>query len=221
MICTPPGPSDWRRGKTPMNGIRASQSLIAVIVTFGILTLASISAFAATVVYDVNRTIGAGSVIGSITTDGTFGVIHTTNISDWNLLLDDGAGNTFNLLGPLSGGNSVSFIAGTSFTATATDLSFDFSNTTWDAVLFQNPSVGSGQNFWCLMGTNTSTPLSFACPTSAETLKVPQDGDHLSVIQSGNVSVASSVPEPSTVLLLIPGLVGLAGTAWRTRRRSP
>ena len=44
----------------------------------------------ANITYNVNLTFGsAGSMVGTITTDGTIGVLSTSNIVSWNLTLAD------------------------------------------------------------------------------------------------------------------------------------
>ena len=62
-------------------------------------------------IYALNNAIGSGGVTGTIETNGTIGTLISTNILDWNLVIDDGS-NTFNLLGPLSGNNSLLFMSG-------------------------------------------------------------------------------------------------------------
>ena len=51
-----------------------------------VMLLASVTADAS-IVYNLNRTIGAGTVTGFIETDGTIGVLSTANITDWILTL--------------------------------------------------------------------------------------------------------------------------------------
>ncbi len=82
---------------------------------------------AADITYDVNLTIGAGSVTGDIITDGTIGTLFDSDIVDWNLLVNDGT-HTFDLTGPLSGDNSAFDVTLEGLTATATDLLYDFDN---------------------------------------------------------------------------------------------
>jgi hypothetical protein len=84
---------------------------------------------AASITYDVDQTIGAGGVTGDIVTDGQIGTLVQSDIVDWNLLLNDGT-NSRDLLGPLSGSNSVVFlhyITTPNLSATATQLLFNFS----------------------------------------------------------------------------------------------
>ena len=130
------------------------------------LLLASSVAYAGPL-YDINRIIGGGSVVGSIETDGTIGSLGVGRILDWNLTLNDGI-SLFTLLGPLSGNNSALSIAGSSFTASAIDLQFDFSNVSADIVVFQNPNLGSGMNLWCMEGALNTC----AGNASAETVRV-------------------------------------------------
>lgn len=67
---------------------------------------ASISS-AANITYSVNLTIGgAATATGDIVTNGTLGALYFTDVLDWNLLLNDGT-STVDLLGPLSGSNSI------------------------------------------------------------------------------------------------------------------
>ena len=80
----------------------------------------------ANIVYQLDL---GSNVTGTITTDGTTGVLQTASIVEFNIALTVGS-NTGTVTGPLSGGNYVQF--GTSggssaFTATLTALFFDFS----------------------------------------------------------------------------------------------
>ncbi|MDO6693560.1 PEP-CTERM sorting domain-containing protein [Aliiglaciecola sp. 3_MG-2023] len=159
----------------------------------------------ASLIYNVERVIGAGGVTGSITTDGFLGTLATNNIIDWDLTLNDGS-NTFNLIGPGNvGTNSDLLINGSSLTATNTDLLFDFSGV--GLVLFQNPFTGSGINFWCVEGVNS------ACASSGSSTESLYLSSMSYVVNSGVVSIAStssqSVPEPLSLALLCMGLFGL------------
>lgn len=78
---------------------------------------------AGAVVYTVDRAIGDGTVAGVIETDGTTGQLLYSNILDWSLTLDIN-GESVDLLGPLSGGNSVVSGVGILLEASASELSF-------------------------------------------------------------------------------------------------
>lgn len=82
------------------------------------------------ITYNVNQTVGTGSVTGTITTDGTIGALNIGGVDDGpigyagdivsvNLVLNDGTNAE-----PLSGG--VFSSGGTDLIASATDLTFNF-----------------------------------------------------------------------------------------------
>jgi hypothetical protein len=87
-----------------------------------------LSTLSAATLYNIDRTVGAGGVTGTILTDGTTGVLDTANVLDWNLVLSDGL-DTITLLGPQSDVNSghIVFTSTASWTATAHQLLFEFS----------------------------------------------------------------------------------------------
>jgi len=57
---------------------------------FTIMFMLSAVCCSADITYDVDQTVGIGSVKGFIETDGTTGVLGASNILNWNLLLNDG-----------------------------------------------------------------------------------------------------------------------------------
>jgi hypothetical protein len=197
-------------GRDPMRMaiVRMAKAMILV---FAVVSCATAS-FAATI-YTLNNTIGAGGVTGTIETNGTIGTLVATDITDWNIVIDDGT-NTFNLLGPSSGNNSQLFMsAGAAISATSTDLLFDFSGFT-GGVLFQNPFIGSSQNWYAFEdqadGIGTGV-------LGSENLRVGS-GTLTSEIRSG-VSVIASVeqpiPEPSAALLFGMGFEIAGWHLWK------
>jgi len=179
-----------------------------------ILAAASVSS-AANITYEVNLTIGAGSVTGDIVTDGTIGTFPATpgtdaiaDIIDWNLLLNDGT-TTFDLTGPLSGDDSTLFGSGTGgdftdLSATSTQLLFDFD---------------LGEDNELVFTTETGTALCFNA-TGDCTATGDSHGELLFIGGTSNIQFrslsgtqaigtaeASSTPEPSTFALLGAGII--------------
>jgi hypothetical protein len=48
-------------------------------------------------VYEINLSVGAGSITGVIETDGVSGELSASDVVDWNLLINNG-NRSFNLL---------------------------------------------------------------------------------------------------------------------------
>jgi hypothetical protein len=174
------------------------QRFLAFVAALGIGALLSGQSLA--IVYTVDQTIGPGGVTGTITTDDTLGVLDTGDIVAWDLTLDSGS-TTFNLVPANSGVQ----ILGTSFTATLAGLFFDFSGPADNYVLFQNPSIGSGINFWCLETSGCSG-------NSSSAVLADPNGNNIAELLQGVVQVAEAVvavPEPAALALLGAGLLGL------------
>jgi hypothetical protein len=168
---------------------------------------------AAVITYEVSRTIGAGSVTGFIETDGTIGVLNTSNILDWNLKLNNGT-NTFDLLGPLSGSNSAEQVVGADLSATATQLLFDFSGGDGYMIL-QAPTLFSGFNFWCAQG-GTSIQCSNEPPGGTEIVNVFPAAANQFTDLSGTIALGTTgVPEPASWALLILGFAGVGFAGYR------
>ena len=175
------------------------------IVTLLFVAIAAPLARAGDITYNVNFTVGIGSVHGSIQTNGAVGTLSVGDIVSWNLLLNDGV-STFDLMGT---SNSAVDINGTSLSATATDLFFNFSNTTEDFVLFQNPVLGSGENFLCFEGAvaGCSAPSSINLRVNIDDTSqvLPETG-----VQIVGIAGTSATPGPFVLLLFGTSLLGLA-----------
>jgi hypothetical protein len=169
-------------------------------------------------VFSVDRVIGSGSVVGTVTTDGTLGVLSAGDLTDWDLMLSAG-GSGFTLLGPLSGSNSQIDVTGSDLTATATELLFDFSGVGF--ALFQNPSIGSGTNWWCVEGPSSGCTPYGNSSSGTETVTVASteltNYDSIQVIGSA----AGAVPEGSTWAMMLLGFAGLGYARYRAHRSAP
>jgi len=120
------------------------KNLICLFIAMAVGMLTSVSH--AQIVYQVDRTIGAGTVTGFVTTDGTLGVLSSANIIGWELTL-----TSPNLVGGpsetiSSDSQTQTGVIGSNTTATATDLMFDMNAAGSNYFLLQ----GSSGNYWCI-----------------------------------------------------------------------
>lgn len=192
-------------------------------------------AHAAPTTYTVNETITgplngiAGnpaqtdSVIGTITTDGTIGVLHTGNIISWSLNLIDVTNPQFSY--DLTMGNSlISVDTGSVLSANATGLFFNFDGTGSFGFQASSPGAFSGYHYWCLsenwfgcLNGNSIAPGNVFAGRAGDDLVVAATGTQGQV---GNAPLdqgpVPSVPEPETYALM---MAGLAIVGWAARRR--
>jgi hypothetical protein len=184
--------------------MKLKRSLMAA----GLLAAAVTSANAAAITYNVDQTIGAGSVVGSITTDGATGLLGASDITGWNLNLN-GVGATLNITNL----NSHVLDNGVDVTATAHDLFFNFSGADGARLLFQTGPEDGTQYYCdaaaaadCYQGA-TVTPQSIGDPSAQH---VPEIGNQI-------IGVAGA-PEPDAWGLMMLGVASI-GAALRRERR--
>jgi hypothetical protein len=189
-------------------GFRLSGMIVAAFITFA----AGIESASANVTYDLS--LGSNAV-GTITTDGTLGVLSSSNILDFNITATT-VGSAA-ILGPLSGPNYVQFgTSGSAFTATATGLFFDFSSS-GTYLIFQT-GVGSGA-YVCYNGAQGN------CSGHPASLAVAVGANQVVTAYSGNVQIASleavtAVPEASTWAMMILGFAGVGFMTYRRKNKT-
>jgi hypothetical protein len=164
---------------------------------------------AAAIIYNVDQTIGGGSVVGTITTDGALGVLDTADITAWNLELN-GVGASYTLTSGIPG--MVENDRGADLTATAQDLYFNFSGTDNGRLLFQDGGE-DGQLYYCnatqtddCYAGKTVTPQTIGDPSAQN---VPATGNQI-------IGVAAGVPEPAMWAMF---LIGFGAIGWTLRAR--
>jgi hypothetical protein len=222
--------------------VSSARSFAVLLPLLGAASLCS----AANITYDVNLTIGSGSVSGQITTDGTLGGYllppNTPNIVDWNLLVSSPCvsdsyvcvGNptlSWDLLGPLSGAGQNSGLAlvngDDAFSASPTELIFNFSAGN-DGYLF----FGGGSPYGSIELCFSDIAVCFATGGSpsasaivGENLVVgvqfgaSQQPIETAALSGAQVIATADTPEPSTGILV--GVVALgAGLLLTSRTRT-
>ncbi len=159
------------------------------------LLLASLYLRAATI-YQVNRVVRAGSVVGTITTDDNIGVISGSNITAWSWTINNGV-TSAQLSNSLANHSVV--VTGIPLSAAATQRLFNFNEQPGSYAFFRDNNTNT---FWCIQ-TSACTG-----PTPGEAVRVPNND--AAAAQSGTVIIASTVgaaptsnvPEPGTFYLL-------------------
>jgi hypothetical protein len=183
------------------------------------LTLCAATANAA-IIYNVNRTIDAGTVTGSITTDGTIGLLTEINIKDWSLTLtapnlNEGNPYTFDIT------QGDTFLRGDVVSASSTELLYDFSASGYFMLMSNAVSVPGGTTayFWCLEtsgcsgGPDLSEHIGHTIVGGSVADQWVQYTDTDTVV----FATVAPVPVPAAAWLFASGLFGLIGLARRKR----
>lgn len=165
-------------------------------------------ATAAPITYNVNQTIGLGSVVGTIQTNGTIGDLSQSDILGFMLTVT-GPGASVQL----SEIDSIVREDGNNLSATASDLLFDFSGAP-GLLLFQKDQFGTGMKYFCNASvTGTCFQGASAIPESFNSISAQVEA------RAGRQIIASvgMVPEPGTWAMMLLGF-GMISAGMRYRR---
>jgi hypothetical protein len=187
--------------------------------------LTASSAQANNIVYSINQTsttpeVGgelsplSDTVIGTITTDGTIGVIQSSNIVSWNLQLNDNLRPYYDVqLTPANSG--IVADNGNGLSATATALSFNFSDA-GAGFAIQGTTHGfySGYQYFCFQAT------SGGCASGETIVPYYYSVDGVAATGFSGTVPLSGVPEPATWATMLLGFAGIGLAAYRRARQT-
>ena len=172
---------------------------------------------ASDITYDVNQVVGSGSVTGTITTDGTLGLVGTGDIVDWDLTINDGLASSEFVL---TSANSQEEVASSSdLSATASQLFFNFSGGDGGIFLIESTTLGDAGPFVCWETGNSCGSFGMGVSLSADwgerdTVGTTIEGDQVIA------NAETATPEPGTILLLGSGLLMMVVVYLRRRKLS-
>ena len=193
---------------------------VSLVILIGIATLglAITKVKASPITYQVNRSIGNGTVTGFIETNGFIGTLTAGTITNWVLTLASS-----NLLGgptaviEFATAVQTGFFGVSAVVASETELTFDF-DSTGSLLVFQGG--GANTHFYCLAG------LSISCGGggSSETIgraslagAIAENSARSGIVTFATVAV---IPLPAALPLYGTGLAVMGFLGWRRKRQA-
>lgn len=175
--------------------------------------VACASPLSASTVYAVSDVVGAVTLGGTITTDGTIGVLTVANIVDFDVSFT-GIGTTH-----ITKSTNIrpSFIGGNALTATLGGLFFNFSGTGF----FNIQISGVSASQWVMCGSTGSscTPLNNWFVNGGGSSGVFNNEVGVVEVAIGPGDPAAATPLPAALPLFATGLGALGLIGWRRKLR--
>ncbi|HXE63460.1 MAG TPA: PEP-CTERM sorting domain-containing protein [Bryobacteraceae bacterium] len=177
---------------------------------------------ASSITYDVDWTVGNGTLTGEITTDGTIGAFNNRlQITGFDLTVNDGVRT--DEISSDNGAGAAFFGSAADLTATATDLTYDFGPGS-DALLFMYDIDGNGGTFVCISQTagctGTGNGISIGAGSGGDQFAniqyLPLSGSHVIATVA---AAPNGTPEPSTLALIGAGFSVLGFARFRKNHR--
>lgn len=149
---------------------------------------------ASDITYDINQTVGSAHAVGTVTTDGTIGILTGADIVGFTLTVSNGA--SMDTISNTTGDESI--VIGSDLTATSSGLFFNFGDTGATGFALTDAGQQNGICFVTATGMCTMTGISIEIGVNGtDFTNPPIDG----VEQIASVPV-SATPEPSSIALL-------------------
>jgi hypothetical protein len=188
------------QGVTVIKSICIAAMTISTIAATGLAA----GAAAAPITYKVNQVIGLGSVVGTIQTNGTVGSLAGTDVLGFDLVVS-GPGASVEL----TQADSVVVGQGSNFSATASNLFFDYSGAS-GYLLFQQGSFGTGLKYYCNSSVlGTCFQGASAIPEAYNSLSAAVEA------RLGSQIIGSAVPEPASWAMIAMGFALVGAVARR------
>lgn len=198
----------------------------AVVVAGLVLAAVSGAAEAAPITYNVSFGFGGGgsiggsfsmysaSVSGTLTTDGTSGVLHSNNIGSFDLITSVTQNGTTNT-GEFTDADTILAIGGNDLSAVTngnkSNLIFSFSGT-GGSLFTLSPIASAG--FALIAGNGSSSTGTIAIEAGSTSFTTNISGD--SIIGTATLS---TVPLPASAPMFGAALFGLAGLGYAAKRK--